>query len=223
MTGSHQDGGPAGSVRHLLEPAGSTLACGREVDGLLEQIADGRGSERDAHQRDCPHCQAALAELTALWQPVRALAAEPVQPPALLAEGVMRRVHQLVNDVWYTLQLTDLGTVKIGARVVARLARDTARRVPGVRVALGRSTQSRLARIVERATLAHRHPDAAVGVLGRTAAIDLAIAVSYGRPVHDVAREVQQQVIRTLREAIGLESVTVNITVDDVLVAPEAH
>ena len=220
MTDSDRREGPTGSLRHLLEPAGSALPCGREVDELLEQIADGRGEDRDAHQRNCPHCQAALAELAALWQPVRELAAEPVQPPAMLAETVMRRVHQMVNDVWYTLQLTELGSMKIAARVVARLARDTARQVPGVRVALGRSTQSRVARIVEKATLSHRHPHAAVGVLGRTAAIDLAIAVSYGEPVHDVAREVQQQVTRRLREAIGLESVTVNVTVDDVLVVP---
>ncbi|CAN5796290.1 hypothetical protein BH18ACT7_BH18ACT7_03610 [soil metagenome] len=100
---------------------------------------------------------------------------------------------------------------------MARIARDAARQVPGVRVALGRSTASRLVRLVERASFSHRHPDAAVGVLGRTAAVELAVAVQYGEPVHDIAREVQQRVILQLRESIGLESVTVSVTVDDVM------
>jgi uncharacterized alkaline shock family protein YloU len=89
--------------------------------------------------------------------------------------------------------------------------------VPGVRVALGRSTHDKLAAIAERATRRHRHPHAAVGVLGRTAVVDLAVAVTYGDPVHEVARDIQQHVITTLRDNIGLQTVTVNVTVDDIL------
>src|ERR1700753_1671328 len=58
---------------------------------------------------------------------------------------------------------------------------------PGVRVALGRSTHSTLAARAERATAAHRHPHAAVGVLGQTAVVDLAVAVSWNYPLHKVA------------------------------------
>jgi uncharacterized alkaline shock family protein YloU len=115
------------------------------------------------------------------------------------------------------LQTNDLGSIRVAARVVAALARDSARMVPGVRVALGRSSHGRLAALVERATFGHRHPHAAVGVLGRTAAVDLAVAVSYGDPVHEVAKDIQQHVIATLRDTIGLKTVTVNVTVDDVL------
>ncbi|MGI8532905.1 MAG: Asp23/Gls24 family envelope stress response protein, partial [Geodermatophilaceae bacterium] len=97
------------------------------------------------------------------------------------------------------------------------LARDAARTVPGVRVALGRSTAGRIAEVVERATRRHRHPNAAVGVLGRTAAIDLAIAVEYGQSVHEVATDVQRRVISALQDSIGLNAVSVNVTVDDVL------
>jgi uncharacterized alkaline shock family protein YloU len=60
-----------------------------------------------------------------------------------------------------------------------------------------------------------------VGVLGRTAVVDLAVAVSYGDPVHEVARDVQRQVIRTLREDVGLKTVVVNVTVDDVIIDEE--
>jgi uncharacterized alkaline shock family protein YloU len=203
------------AARRLLDTA--TLPCGAEVDLLLEQVADGRAASLDAHQRECVHCQAALRELAALWDPVTELAATPVPAPPRLTASVMSQIRVLVRDVWYTLQTTNLGTIRIAARIVAALARDTARMVPGVRVALGRSTNSKLAGLAESATFQHRHPHAAVGVLGRTAVVDLAVAVTYGTPVHEVAREVQQHVIATLRDHIGLQAVAVNVTVDDVL------
>jgi uncharacterized alkaline shock family protein YloU len=210
------DGQAAG---RLLSAA--ALPCGADVDPLLEQVADGHAAELDAHQRECVHCQAAITEFTALWRPVTELAARPVAGPPGLAAAVMNQIRVLVRDVWYTLQTTDLGVIRIAARIVAALARDSARAVPGVRVALGRSTRGRIAALAEQAGLRHRHPHAAVGVLGRTAAVDLAIAVAYGEPVHQVARDVQQHVIATLRDTLGLRTVTVNVTVDDILTDTE--
>ena len=202
--------------RLLLAPD-SILACGHGVDDILTQIADGRARELDHHQQDCSHCQAALSELARVWQPVQELAAQRIHAPVELTARVMNDVHRLVQDVWYTLQLTDLGTVKVAARVVARIAREAARQVPGVRVALGKSSHGRIVRLVEWATQRHRHPHAAVGVLGRTAAVELAVAVQYGDSIVDVGHEVQQRVVQQLRAAIRLESVTVNVTVDDVI------
>jgi uncharacterized alkaline shock family protein YloU len=208
---------PAGerTVTHLLNAV--TLPCGADVDGLLEQVADGHAADLDIHQRDCVHCQAALAEFAALWAPVAETTATPVPAPPGLTAAVMSQIRFLVRDVWYTLQTTDRGTIRIAARIVGALARDAARMVPGVRVALGRSTHGKLAELAERATFGHRHPHAAVGVLGRTAVVDLAVAVSYGDPVHEVARDIQRHVIATLRSEIGLQTVAVNVTVDDVL------
>ena len=133
------------------------------------------------------------------------------------AAAVMSQIRILARDIWYTLEVTEIGVVRIAARIVAALARDSARAIPGVRVALGRSTQGRLAALAEKATFGHHHPHAAVGVLGRTAVVDLAVAVSYEQPVHEIARNVQRHVIATLREQAGLRSVTVNVTVDDIL------
>ena len=193
------------------------LACGADVDAILEQVADGAAAEPTEHQQHCPHCQAALAELSRLWEPVREYAAAPATTAGDIASAVMTAVKALIHDVWYTLDIADGGRIQVAARVVAALARNAARRVPGVRVALGRSTRTGLARTVERATARHRHPDAAVGVLGRTAVIDLALAVSYGPPIHDVARQVQRTVIEDLTATLGLQQVTVNIVVDDIV------
>jgi uncharacterized alkaline shock family protein YloU len=47
--------------------------------------------------------------------------------------------------------------------------------------------------------------------------VDLAVAVGYGDPAHQIARDIQRQVTATLRDQVGLRDVTVNVTVDDVL------
>jgi uncharacterized alkaline shock family protein YloU len=202
-------------LHQLLSDA--ALPCGAEVDLLLEQVADGQAGHLDDHQRDCVHCQAAITEFAALWSPVGELAAQPVAAPPGLSAAVMSQIRILVRDVWYTLETTDAGSIRIAARIIATLARDAARMVPGVRVALGRSTDSGPAALAERASRSHRHPHAAVGVLGRTAVVDLAVAVSYGNPIHRIASDIQHHVIATLRHDIGLQNVTVNVTVDDIL------
>jgi len=112
-----------------------SVPCGAGVDLLLEQAAQGRGADWDAHQQACAHCQAALRELTALWEPVAKAATGPVSAPPGLVAAVMSQVRRLVHDIWYTLESTELGTVRIAARTVAALARDSARMIPGVRVA----------------------------------------------------------------------------------------
>lgn len=212
-----QSGKPAPEAETPVAEPPQQLPCGADVDELLEQVAEGRGGERTPHQRECVHCQATLAELTVLWEPVATGFGAPVAVPDGFTAAVMSKVRRLAKDVWYTLELTDGGKITIAARIVATVARDAARRVPGVRVALGRSTAEKAAQLVEKATLGHRHPNAAVGVLGRTAVVDLALATSYGSPAHDVARAVQESVIAQLRETVGLKTVQVNVTVDDVL------
>ncbi|HEY0933243.1 MAG TPA: Asp23/Gls24 family envelope stress response protein [Trebonia sp.] len=192
------------------------LSCGADVDLLLEQAAVGRGADWDTHQRGCVHCQAALGEFTVLWEPVTELAAVPVSAPPGLVAAVMNQVRRLVQDVWYALEVTETGAVRVAARVVAALARDSARMTPGVWVALGRTTQGKLATLAEKATFAHNQ-NAAVGVLGRTAVVDLAVAVGYGDPAHQIARDIQRHVRSTLRDQVGLRDVTVNVTIDDVL------
>jgi uncharacterized alkaline shock family protein YloU len=198
-----------GSVRHL--------ACGGDIDELLEQAADGRAGELTDHQRDCPHCQAALREFSRVWAPVRDLAAEPVALPAVVRNAVASQIRKLTADVWYTLELVEGGAIRIAARVVARIARDAARQVPGVRVVFGRSTHGKIAGLVEAATLRHRHPHAAVGVLGRTAVVNLAVAADYGQELNAVGRAVQRRAIAELRSKTGLKDVSVNVIVDDVI------
>src|ERR687890_501069 len=108
-------------ARRLLDSASQRLACGAEVDQLLEQVADGDADRLTEHQRGCPHCQAAIAEFGRLWAPVHEYARQPVRLPQQLRAAVLKEVDRLVHDVWYTLQLTDTGAIRVAARVVAAI------------------------------------------------------------------------------------------------------
>jgi LPXTG-motif cell wall-anchored protein len=68
------------------------LACGANVDELLEQVADGHADELTDHQSGCEYCQAALTEFTALWSPVALAAAAPFVVPAGLAGSLTAAV-----------------------------------------------------------------------------------------------------------------------------------
>jgi uncharacterized alkaline shock family protein YloU len=214
MTDSGQ---PVHDVRQLLNGTTRHLACGADIDELLEQAADGHAGQLTGHQRRCPHCQAALPEFSRLWAPVRSLAAEHVAVPATLKAAVASQIRKLIADVWYTFQLSDTGAIRIAAHVVATIAREAARTVPGVRDAFGRSTHSTTASPAGKTTPRHHHPHAPAGVLGRTAVVDLAIAAHYGSQLDAIAHEVQQRAIADLRAKTGLHDVTVNVTIDDVI------
>ena len=212
-----EPGQPVSDVRELLSGTNRHLACGASIDEVLEQAADGHPGRLTAHQRRCPHCQAALQEFSRIWEPVRSLAAEHVAVPAALKTAVASQIRKLIAEVWYTLQPSDSGAIRIAARVIASIARDAARNVPGVRAAFGRNTHSKTAGLTEKATLRHGHPHAAAGVLGRTAVVNLAIAAQYGARLDTIAHEVQQRAITELRTKTGLHDVTVNVTIDDII------
>ncbi|MDP8978052.1 MAG: hypothetical protein M3N17_05675 [Actinomycetota bacterium] len=71
------------------------LPCGTDVGRLVTQVADGEPGDV-AHQRDCPHCQAALAELHELWDAAAGLAAEAVDASGRIDRVVMRRIRREV-------------------------------------------------------------------------------------------------------------------------------
>jgi len=112
----------------MTRPRGpAPLPCGTELDALIAQVADGVAGD-SAHQASCPHCQAALGELTRLWELVGRLAAERVESPELIDAVVLGRIQraiflsralQLVGGLlprlgWALLTYTGLGGVERG-------------------------------------------------------------------------------------------------------------
>ena len=193
------------------EPLPDTrLACGRTTGPLLEQVAEGRGGDLDAHQATCPYCRAALAEFDRLWAPVRAVAADRPEAPASLVDAALRRVRGASDEPDYGRIDSPLGHTRVAARVVTALARHLAAGVPGVEVALGRLAAD-----------GHRDsgevvPDVEAGVTGGSTAVQITLAAAYGQDLQALGERIRVVVARGVREVTGLEPVDVTVHIDDV-------
>ena len=198
---------------------GERLPCGASVDDLFAQVTEGRRPRDPAHQQTCPHCRAALADFREIWAPVHDLAAEEVRAPAGLLDAVMARVRELSRHPWYAVVPGPTGHTRIAARVVGAVARLAAESVPHVALALGRG---RDAPALDRTEIAGPAGEVAteVGVVGTHAVVDVQIAVDYGAPIPEVARQVREHISRDLQRYTGLTTTEVNVRVVDVHPAP---
>jgi uncharacterized alkaline shock family protein YloU len=198
------------------------LPCGRELGDIVEQVADGRGEELDAHQRTCRYCQAALADAGRLWGPVRRYAEETVEVPPQVVESLVRRVRHLIDLGWITLARTAHGVTKASGWIVAAIAEVAADATPGVsRVgsSVGRVMETLRAALPggsgERTVVGGR----ALEVGEQQAAVDLDVVGEYGLSILDLAGSVRRNVRASVTELTGLDVVEVNVRVTDV----EAH
>jgi uncharacterized alkaline shock family protein YloU len=200
---------------------GEHLPCGRRVEDVLAQVAAGRGGDRDAHQQQCPHCHAALAEYERLWGPLTELAAEKISAPESIVENALRRIRGAVEHLDYGVLESTLGRTRIAARVVVVVARESAQAVPGVRVALSEHITNRPGDQGD----ARGHGGAAdpaggaevvAGVAGRSTAIEITLAADYGVDLHRLAEHVRAAVTAEVRALTDLEPVQVTVIIDDV-------
>ena len=191
--------------------ADERLPCGRRIQDLLDQVADGLAQQYDSHQQGCTHCQAALAEYDRLWAPVRDLAADPVEAPDSILETALEKIRQTVEHADYGLVASADGLIRISARVVVATARHSAQQVPGVRVALSKHL------------LAGDAPSAlsvAAATTGRSTAIEITLAADYGTDLRELGERVRRTVAARVRELTDLDPATVTVIIDDVFPPP---
>jgi uncharacterized alkaline shock family protein YloU len=201
--------------------SGGRLTCGRRVEDVLAQVAAGRGGDRDAHQRRCPHCHAALAEYERLWAPLAELAAEKPSAPDSIVENALRRIRGAVEHLDYGVLESARGRTRISARVVVAVARESAQAVPGVRVALSKRITSRTgdgSDIPADDTAENPAGGAEVvaGLAGRSTAIEITLAADYGVDLHRLGEQVREAVAAEVRALTDLEPVQVTVIIDDI-------
>jgi hypothetical protein len=178
------------------------LACGRDPGALVDQVADGSPFPVDDHQRGCPHCQAALAEFGRLWGPVLAVADHQPRAPEGVVDEALRSIRGVSADPEYGRIEGTEGRTRISARVVVRLARHLAGRVPGVRVALsglvaaGAGPETRLDPTL----------------------VEITLAADYGQDLVALAARIRAVVAEGIRRQTGLEPVAVLVHIDDIFV-----
>jgi uncharacterized alkaline shock family protein YloU len=200
---------------------GERLTCGRWAGDVLAQVAAGRGGERDAHQRRCPHCHAALAEYERLWAPLTELATDKPHAPDSVVETALRRIRGAVEHGDYGVLESARGRTRISARVVVVIARESAQAVPGVRVALSKRITGRTGdrpdvRADGRAEDPAGDAEVVAGVAGRSTAIEITLAADYGVDLHRLGEHVREAVTAEVRALTGLEPVQVTVVIDAV-------
>ncbi len=186
------------------------LSCGRSVEDILTQVADGRGGERDAHQASCTHCQAALGEYDRLWEPLRELAGQQVAAPDSIVEAALRRIRGAVEHGDYGVLDSTHGVTRISARVVVVAARETAQGVPGVRVAVSRHATG------DERMVGRVGAEVTAGVAGRSTAIEITLAADYGLDLQELSERVRREVASRVRTLTDLEPVQVTVIIDEV-------
>jgi uncharacterized alkaline shock family protein YloU len=201
--------------RAPVAPTEGRLACGRDAAALVAQVADGATDRLDAHQRDCPFCQAALAEFDRLWAPVRAVSAHRPEAPAGLLDDALRRIRGVAADPEFGRITGPRGRTRISARVVVALARHLASRVPGVRVALSRLVEAGAG--PETSLVDGPGPDVVAGVAGGSTVVAITLAADFGQDLVALGASIRAAVADGIRAHTGLEPVAVLVHIDDVL------
>ncbi|MEU0685521.1 hypothetical protein [Streptomyces uncialis] len=196
-------------------PAGELLPCGRS----LESVWDAQGTpeaERDAHLRTCPHCVAALRELTTLDRLVQrardtdeADTADPREAARFTAR--VMDVVRLELRPGRTLPLgdpdEDLWIVESAAARTFRAAADA---LPGVRAGSCRVRPADPA-------------DGGSGVPRGPVRVRLEVAVSPHRNLQEAAEDVRAATVRAGAERLGLAVGRVDVTVTDLLAADDGR
>ena len=193
-----------------------TLPCGVPLEEIYAQVVDQTPPARPEHQARCPHCRAALADLSEAWAPVAQLAAKQITAPSSLLESVLAKARQISRDPWYGMITTDHGRTRVAARVVGAVTRIAAQEVPHVSIAFGRR---RATRDKDPATIAGTARESAtnVGVARSQVDIDVQIVIEMGPNIPTLADQVRRAVRTDIERFTGLTAAEVDVTVVDVL------
>ena len=196
----------------------NTLPCGAPLNEIYAQVVDQIPPARPEHQARCPHCRAALADLSEAWAPVAQLAAKQITAPSSLLESVLAKVRQTSRDPdpWYGMITTDHGQIRVAASVVGVVASIAAQKVPHVSMALGRrrSTGDK-----DVATIVGIGGDSAtnVGVARNQVVVDVQIVIEMGPNIPTLADQVRRAVRTDIERFTGLTAAEIDVNVVDVL------
>lgn len=178
------------------------LACGRLLSGVWDAWDADRTAE-DPHLLACPHCSAALAELTGLGEAVRRSRAEEPGVPEAAAAAITARVMDLVRLELRPGRPLPLGESEEDQWIVeaaaARLLRAAVDALPGVRAGSCR--------------IAPLDPADATGPVH----VRVEVAASLDRSLPDLADAVRARIAAVADQDIGIRLGAADVRVVDVL------
>jgi uncharacterized alkaline shock family protein YloU len=114
---------------------------------------------------------------------------------------------------------SERGGTLISDNVVSKIAGIAAQEIEGIQ--MGGGTARAVGGFMDSVTSGGQTRGVSVEVGEQEAAVDLSMAVEYGKPVPQVAEAVRRNVINRVENLTGLRVTEVNITVNDVLLLEE--
>ena len=115
---------------------------------------------------------------------------------------------------------TERGSTRIEDNVVAKIAGIAGQEVEGVQ--MGGGTARAIGGFLDSVTGGSGEARGVAVEVGEVeAAIDLTMAVEYGRPIPQISEAVRRNIINRIENLTGLQATQVNITVNDVLLPEE--
>ncbi|KAA5830024.1 hypothetical protein F1721_23230 [Saccharopolyspora hirsuta] len=178
----------------MADHSAAALPCGHTDAELLDVLTDSASPELAEHVRTCPHCQAELAELEAVWAPVQRAARIPVEPPHGLVERALMTVRGVRGGLGAApVELAqEGGTLRIHPQAVVLLTRQLC------------------------AEILTRHPGTHLrGCVGDADEVQVDLAVRYLLPAA-LAEEVQQELAAALQDVLGAGAPAVWVRIADV-------
>ncbi len=178
------------------------LPCGTLLEDLIAQVTEGTRPLDQAHQAACRYCQAALDAIGEAWEGFQSVARSAVAVPEDLAERIVTRIRSLARATGEGVVITaEHGETRIADSVLARLARQSALAVPGVRLATVLRTEE--------------DPEQLGSVV-----VALRLVVALWTPIEWVADTVRAGVIRELEAQTGTAVARVDVAVEDIVLDP---
>jgi uncharacterized alkaline shock family protein YloU len=183
----------------MTSPEHPSLPCGADLDDLTVQVLERTPALDPEHQAGCPYCRAALAELSELWSPVRALAAEEVAAPEDLVARVLDQIQELDYTGGRAVIGADDGDTAIAVRVVGVIARKAADSVNGTLLAMSRASAG-----IE------------VGAIGRSIVVQLDLIAALGVALPALSEQIRRRVQAHVAALTGLSVVAVDVSVVEI-------
>jgi len=189
----------AGSPAEGPEGPAPRLACGRDAALVWDRAA--AGTPPDAHERDCPHCNAAFADAQGLDAVVHRMASQELEPPPSMMDRVMAAVLTELRPHDLLTLSSPHGPARLSRPAAAAVLRHVVDRMDGLR--------ARSCRIEQ--------PTGADAAGGTPHSADVAITVTarFGVDLASVTARVRQMVIAAGEQALGVPVRRVDIDVVD--------
>ncbi|WP_433299533.1 Asp23/Gls24 family envelope stress response protein [Pseudonocardia sp. CA-142604] len=189
----------AGSQAEGPDGPDPRLACGRDAALAWDRAA--AGTPPDAHERDCPHCNAAFADARGLDAVVHRMASQELEPPPSMMDRVMAAVLTELRPHDLLTLSSPHGPARLSRPAAAAVLRHVVDRMDGLR--------ARSCRIEQ--------PAGADAAGGAPHAADVAITVTarFGVDLASVTARVRQMVIAAGEQALGVPVRRVDIDVVD--------